>query len=413
MLEEISNTSKEALTSSDFRQWLNTTNASAVNKALIRGTVIFGVPASVAAHQWQAIQKLKKKAPELVRNQNIIFPPNFFLEQTSSRQSCIAKIQWFKKLNVANILDVTGGFGLDAVYLSPHFKYTHIEHNPSLQMVAAHNFRALGLNVDTLAQDGIQYLIDQISLDDWVYADPQRRDENNSRSFLLEDHIPTPADIIFHAKKLAKGCIIKLSPMVDISMLLKQETAPFYSAAIVIEVKQEVKEILWILSRESLDFEIGYAHVNNQEQVRSILNPTYDPFLPIEHDTSNIDPYICIPNPGLVKSKLQAHVAQHHNLKWLDDHKRYFSGTLHPASPLVRCFRKLSELPTSTAKLKKSLKGANYHVISAHPKMPAEQISSKFGLIPKGDKYIIIFQQLGKSVAFLTEKCETVSSNEN
>ncbi len=408
-LQEILQTSKEALTSAGFREWLSTSNRAAVNKVLLAGKPVHGVPATVAVHQWTAMQKLRKKAPELTEQPGILFPPNFFLEQTSSQQSCIAKGQLLAQLQAKSIIDITGGFGLDAIFLSKQVQYTHVEHQEYLQQIAKQNFETLNLPITSVPDDGLTYLAMHAGETDWVYADPQRRDSSNQRSFHLEDHQPLPSEVIAAAqKKSVAGILFKLSPMVDLGLLLKQDIPHYHKAVVVIEVKQEVKEIVWILSKNPLGFTLQYVHVDGKNQTHAVDHPNFPPKKDPLQKTENLPEYLYVPNPGLVKSGLTDTLAAELGLNSVDDPLKLFGGK-DIETPFYRQFRAVSPVPTNTSALKKALQGKHYHIISLHPKIKPEVLAQKLKLVPKGNLYLIFWMDAGKSAGYLAERTPNAS----
>ena len=60
-------------------------------------------------------QKAKQKLPEFFNTNNIIFPPSRAMEQCSSEETAIYKNQL---VSGKNLLDLTGGFGIDSYYFS-------------------------------------------------------------------------------------------------------------------------------------------------------------------------------------------------------------------------------------------------------------------------------------------------------
>ena len=81
-----------------------------------------------------------KKFPFLLE-EDIIFPPNLNLEQSSSEQTSKYKSQLFSG---EKFLDLTAGFGIDAYFLSENFKeITLVEKNTELLEIVKHNCKIL------------------------------------------------------------------------------------------------------------------------------------------------------------------------------------------------------------------------------------------------------------------------------
>ena len=91
------------------------------------------------------LQKARLKFPLFFENDQIIFPPKVNLEQTSSWTTAMYKASLF---NGENMVDLTGGFGIDISAFAQVFKNsTHIELDPKLQELAMQSFKAQGLSL--------------------------------------------------------------------------------------------------------------------------------------------------------------------------------------------------------------------------------------------------------------------------
>src|SRR5699024_12070878 len=93
--------------------------------------------------------------------------------------------------------------------------------------------------------DGIQFLKSFNDKADWIYADPGRRSTSGSRVFRLEDSEP---NILKHLPLLLeKGhkVLLKTAPFLDLKLGISQLKT--VEKIIVVSIKNDVKELLWIL----------------------------------------------------------------------------------------------------------------------------------------------------------------------
>ena len=105
-----------------------------------------------------------KKLPHWCEKEDILFPPRLSMEQCSSQYTSLYKRQIVERLlpeeKRQEMIDLTGGYGVDFSYLAPIFKHaTYVEQNPDLCKLAQHNFPILGLsNPNIVCGDGIEQL---------------------------------------------------------------------------------------------------------------------------------------------------------------------------------------------------------------------------------------------------------------
>ena len=147
-------------------------------------------------------------------------------------------------------MDLTGGFGVDCFYFSKVINNViHSEINTHLSEIAAHNYKTLGVNnIKAISKDGIEYLKGTEQKFDWIYIDPSRRHDVKGKVFFLRDclpNVPEHLDLLFHH---TKNILIKTSPLLDISSGINELKQ--VKTVHVIAVNNEVKELLWILSKD-------------------------------------------------------------------------------------------------------------------------------------------------------------------
>ena len=140
--------------------------------------------------------------------------------------------------------------GIDTYFFSRKVRQvTYIERFPAYCEAAIHNFKVLDVgNVTVLNGDSTE-LIDKTDGIDVFYIDPARRGEGNKRVFALQDCEPDLTKLVPVLFGHAPKVIAKLSPMADIHMTL--DLLPDVTAIQVLSVKNECKELLFVLERGS------------------------------------------------------------------------------------------------------------------------------------------------------------------
>lgn len=193
-------------------------------------------------------KKAKDKLPTWFASQNIIYPSLVSVEQTSSEE-----LAQFKANIVSgtSFIDLTGGFGIDSFYFAKQFENgVHCEWNKDLSQIVAHNFKELNVkNIQHIAGNSLEYLEKTDDIFDFIYVDPARRDATKKKVFLFEDCEP---NIVEHTDFLfskAPIIMVKSSPLVDIHQGIQQ--LKYVKKIYVISLKNDVKELLWILDKNS------------------------------------------------------------------------------------------------------------------------------------------------------------------
>lgn len=201
------------------------------------------IEAKELAGQIAAKKKSVKKLPSWHHQEGIYYPPLLSIEQCSSESTAAYKA----KLNKGKqVIDLTGGFGVDAHYFAKTAEaVSHCEMNTELSAIAAYNAGVFKQhNTQFIAADGIRYLQDSTAKFDTIYIDPARR-SMAGKVFMLKDCIP---DVTAHLDLLlakSQMVIIKTAPLLDLSAGMKE--LKNVSAIYILSVKNEVKELLWVL----------------------------------------------------------------------------------------------------------------------------------------------------------------------
>jgi hypothetical protein len=145
------------------------------------------------------------------------------------------------------LLDITGGIGVDSIFLSSAFQSVKaVEKNMELHQLAAYNVTKLGIpNLIRLCGDGADYLDQKY---DWIYIDPDRR-PGNTRAVALPLLVPNVLDLLTDLKRCATWVYIKLSPLFDLVEIWRQFKN--VNAVHLIAERGEIKEVGVILDMAS------------------------------------------------------------------------------------------------------------------------------------------------------------------
>ena len=216
--------------------------------------------------QITARRQIKEKLPTWYQQEQLLFPAKIAAEQCSSEQTALYKQQLVTEEDT--LCDLTGGLGIDSYYFSRRVKQVYyIERFPSYCEVARANMATLGArNVVVLEGDSTQWL-DQLPAIDVFYVDPARRGEGNKRMFALSDCEPDLTQLLPRLLAKAPRVIAKLSPMADLRQTLA--LLPTTQAIHILSVKNECKELLFVIGREPRESAVPIHCVHLTKQAAS------------------------------------------------------------------------------------------------------------------------------------------------
>lgn len=208
----------------------------------------FAEDKALVIEQINSRQKAKKKLKFLYENRHIIFPNSISIEQSSSEQTAQFKKDYFPKGKL--FADLTGGFGIDFIYLLQNFeKGIFVEKDNELCKIAEYNFKELGINnFEIINSNADEFINNNREEFDLIYIDPSRRSPSGKKIISISESEP---NIICMQEKLiyaSNNVLIKLSPMINVR-LIERELINI-KEIIALQSNNELKEILVLLNRK-------------------------------------------------------------------------------------------------------------------------------------------------------------------
>ena len=211
-----------------------------------------GVDIKYCLQQIEGWQTALHKLPRWADTEGIIFPPRLSMEQCSSQHTASYKCQVVERLfpepeSRGRMADLTGGFGVDFSFIAPLFQEAvYVEEQPSLCELARHNLPLLGLpKAKVFTPDEAPTDIDYTL----IYLDPSRRNVSGRKVVALEECSPNVVALQDYLLSKAETVLVKLSPMLDITLALKKLKG--VREIHTIGVEGECKELLFVLSSHS------------------------------------------------------------------------------------------------------------------------------------------------------------------
>ena len=286
-----------------------------------------------AINQISIRQKNQNKFPTLLRDFDFIFPSTVAAEQSSSEITAKYKSEIISNYNTS--VDLTGGLGIDSLYFAKQSEqHFYCEQNSDYCDFFANNCKTVQQNnieiINQDCEDFIKKCIDAKIIFDVIYIDPSRRNSNNQRKFLLKDLQPDLINLQKYFPQVAKKTIIKLSPMLDISTVLKD--IKNVSEVHIVSVENECKELILVLdfakssSTETKYFAVHLKNISNNNLEIQIekIELTKDISEKITFDFPQ--KYIYEPNSSIMKLGFWKDFCSKYSLKKLHQNSHLFTS---------------------------------------------------------------------------------------
>lgn len=363
-------------------------------------------------------QVAAEKIPSWNEIENIWYPKHLSLEQCSSEITARYKARLLTSLlnNLPphllqgnSFADLTGGFGIDCSFLSAGFESaTYIERQEELCEIAAHNFPLLGLNhINVRNEDGVTYL-NAMSPVDCIFLDPARRNEHGGKTVAISDCEPNVAELEELLLSKASRVMVKLSPMLDLSLALKElrHTLEVH----IISVNNECKELLLVLGQSPTE---NTMNIEKAAEAPATVSTTEIPIHCINLSTKGeqeeqhftftreqeqrsecsytdtTDSYLYEPNASLLKAGAFRCIASTYSLKKLHPNSHLYTSETWIENFPGRTFRIVNQYSFNKKEIKEGLadlKKANITVRN-FPATVAE-LRKRIKLADGGDTYL-------------------------
>ena len=371
----------KALLNKEVQEFLEENYKEDISKILFRGSPFPEVSPQELGVQLNGKKRAEKKLPTWFRNRNILYPPNVNLEQTSSEAAAEYKASL---VSGKNLVDLTGGFGIDDFYFSKRMSgVVHCELNEEISEIAAHNFTILNVdNVEVVKGDGLEFLKNSSEKFDWCYIDPSRRDDAGGRVFFLEDCLPdVPGNLELIWKK-TDHLLVKTSPLLDLQAGLKSLNHVYEIH--VVAVNNEVKELLWV-SKKGFSGPVKVKAVNLRKERMQI----YQNFAEASKDVPIGPPgkFLYEPNAALMKSGLADVMARELGMVKLHPNSHLFTSE-DKKEFFGRSFGIIEIVPFKKKLLKKHLNFSEAHITTRNFPEKVASLRKMLKLKDGGDIYL-------------------------
>jgi hypothetical protein len=277
----------------------------------------------------------------------------------------------------------------------------YVERSEDYCKAARHNFRCLGADNIRVLSGAAELVMAELPKVDVIYIDPSRRDGNSKkRVFAISDCEPDISLLMPEMLECAPLVIAKLSPMADLSMTLEVllNTAEIH----IVSVRNECKEVLFVMTRESVVVEppIHCVNIVDEGRVESFTFNRSDEAGRCIIVSAAVRKYLYEPNAsilkgGAFKSVCRLGVSKLHVNSHLYTSADYMGGEF-PG----RVFEVVSVIPFNNSIIRilnRTLPKANIAVRNFP--LPADELRRRMHIADGGDEYLFATVQAdGKRV---------------
>ena len=351
--------------------------------------------AGLVLKQLAGFQAIEHKIPSWYGRSDLSFPSSLPLEQCSSEVTALYKAKIVSELaDIHSLADLTGGFGVDCCFMSRGLdRVLYVERQPELCEVAEHNFKVLGLpQIQVRQGDGWDAIL-ELSANlkkkpfDLIFIDPARRNTKGEKVVALSDCEPDITQIKDLLLANANYVLVKLSPMLDISLALK--SLPETIAVHVVSVNGECKELLFLLKEKGFEPEIHCVNLRSAGSDQFfIFKKSAEQSAKCSY-TENPGTYLYEPNVSLLKAGAFSLLSQSFNLFKLHPNSHLYTSDQLCMDFPGRVFQVESVFQFHSKEWKEQLKNVfKANITVRNFPNTVNEIRKKTGLREGGDIYL-------------------------
>ena len=367
----------------EVQKFINDNQNSDITKIILKKSPFQGITSSELASQIEGKYKSKSKLPTWYATENILFPSKLSLEQASSEQTAKYK----SSLVEGNLLDATGGFGVDDFYFANTCKSViHCELQEELSEIVAHNSEVFKKeNIFCINQNSFEYLKNNNSFFDVIYIDPARRNNNKDKVFLLKDcepDVPSSLDFLWN---YTRTILLKVSPMLDISTAIRELS--FVKEIHIVAINNEVKELLFLLKKNDIIEDIFIKNINIRKEKVDVFSYYLSENEKKIESYGLLFPYLYEPNASIMKSGAFSILSNKYNIVKLAKNSHLFSGSELISDFQGRVFTIQKVVPFNKI-FQKEIKNSKANITTRNFPISVEKLRNQLKINDGGDLYL-------------------------
>lgn len=393
----------EEITKPHVRQWILEHENDEPAKLMLQAHRFSDIPVKEAVAQIQARQKVRQKLPSWYQQEEVVYPPTLSVEQSSSEETALYKSALVQGFSMA---DLTGGMGVDTFYLGRNCPEAYyVEQQKELCQVAEYNFRILGAPHIQVINSPAEDFLPKVSFLDFIYLDPARRGEGNTKLYKLADCQPDITRLLPDLLQKASKVLLKAAPMLDIQQGLSELMA--VKEVHVVALKNEVKELLFLMEK-GFDSQPTIKAVNILPSKAEPFSFTFPEEQAAEASFSEPLRYLYEPHAALLKAGAFKLLTQRYPVFKLHPNSHlYTSGELVKDFP-GRAFQILYKGKPDKKALQQFFPEGKALISSRNHPLSVAQLAKKMGLKEGGECFLFATSfQNGKPGILICEKAST------
>jgi 16S rRNA G966 N2-methylase RsmD len=367
------------------------------SEIVLKGSKNLELPIREIALQIESRQKGMKKIPEWVNNKRLVFPEKKYLEQASSQKTAEFKATLY---HGNSLVDLTGGTGIDAYYMSKNFKKTlYVESERYLCELAKYNFGELETTIEVYQSKAEEFIENNSEHFDMIYLDPSRRNKSKQRVIQIEDYSPNVINMLPRLIPQGEIIVIKASPMVDIKRTIKQ--LKYVSKVICLAVGNEMKEVLFEM-RKVITEETTIEAVNLMHDTNHYISGTYLLERKCNPSIKQPQTYLYDANSAIRKAGFFNLIGSNFNLGKLENHTHLYTSNESIKGFPGRIFKVIEVNKPNKKIIKKIASNGKINVITKNYPLNANEIKNKYKLKDGGNEFLIFcrIHSLGHRVIY-------------
>jgi hypothetical protein len=384
---------------SDVQKFINEHLQDDIPRLILKKSPFNELSSKELAEQVDSKKRCEFKLPLWFNSEGIYYPPKLSIEQASSEIAAKYKAELIKG---DEIIDLTGGFGVDCLFFALKAdSVSHCELNKELSEISKYNSEVLGVKIDYIISDGIEYLRSSNKKFSTIYIDPSRRVESK-KVFLLKDCEPDIVSNLELLKNHSNYILIKTAPLLDLQSTIRELKS--VSEIHVISIKNECKELLILIDNHetSEDPQITCAIIGDQKKVYSFKLSEEKKYT-ISNYSEPLN-YIYEPDTALLKAGCFKLITRDFGVGKLHQHTHlYTSNELKESFP-GRKFKVKRVWNFGQFLKEQEIKKAN--IICRNFGLSPEELKKKLKIKDGGDEYLLFCT--GFNDQLLVIKCERI-----
>ena len=341
------------------------------------------------ATQVKYLSRARHKLPSLYEAVAII--PGRGFEQSSSEQTA-----GVKPLEGDSLLDLTCGLGIDTLHFAKRFKrVVSIERDDVLADIVRENMRRMGVeNVEIVNSSAEEYLATCEEHFDWIYVDPDRRNEQGKRMVRLEDCSPNVVALYDKMSRMADKIAIKNSPLFDVEEAFRL----FPEASVeVVSLAGECKEVMIYIDGTSSRI---MAHAVERGKVE-ILRSEQEDCLCREDFSPEKYNYLIIPDVALQKARIVAQALKSVADVWSNN--SFGFSTSAPEGVIGRVERIARIEPFDLKSLKREFKGVGTDILLREFHLGVDEIRKRTSMKAGSEQKLAFTKIQGRAYTIYLE----------